>query len=143
MKTLTLIFAGLLSAGLAVHARDVTLSTGHTDLGIVYENGKFSMNVHVDATDTTYDPKHTILLVNGNARDTVPNNPLLKFLGRPGQSVWILPQVQDESLLFLGFGSDGLPTGVFQNDTVSIRLKKVEGPGDFALFGYDSFGTPF
>ena len=73
----------------------------------------------------------------------VPNDPLYNFLGRAGRPVWILPQVQDPTLLFLGFGSDGLPTGVFQNDNVNIRLRKVEGPGDFAMFGFDSFGTPF
>lgn len=147
MKTPPLILAGLMAVALGhVQAKtpsDITLSTGHTDLGIVYDNGQFSMNVHVDATDTAYYPEHTILQVNANARTTVPTDPLFKFLGPAGHPVWILPQVQDEALLFLGFGSDGLPTGVFKNDVVSIRLKKVEGPGQFAMFGFDSFGTPF
>ena len=141
MKTPTLILAGLLFAGLGAHGA-ATLSTGHTDLGVVYEDGHLSMNIHADTTDTDYVPWRTILQVSGNARVTVPDNPLFAFLGRAGRSVWILPEVQDESLLFLGFGSDGLPTGVFSNDVVHIRLKRVHGPGDFALFAYDAFGAP-
>jgi surface-anchored protein len=143
MKTPTLILAGLLTVGLAAYAGKVTLSTGHTDVAVVYDNGEFLMNVSYDETETSYDAKDVVLRVNGGARTTVPNDPLFSFLGPAGTPVWILPQVQDASLLFLGFGSDDLPTGVFQNDTVHIRLTKVKGPGEFAMFGYDSFGTPF
>jgi surface-anchored protein len=143
MKTSTLILAALFSAGIAAYAGKVTLSTGHTDVAVVYDNGEFLMDVSFDETETSYDVQGVILRVNGGAATTVPSDPLYGFLGAAGMPVWILPQVQDESLLFLGFGSDDLPQGVFQNDTVHIRLTKVKGPGEFAMFGYDSFGTPF
>jgi surface-anchored protein len=142
MKTPTLILTGLLAAGFAAYAGKVTLSTGHTDVAVVYDNGEFIMNVSYDETETSYDAKDVILLVNNGAATTVPNDPLYSFLGPVGSPVWILPQVQDAGLLFLGFGSDDLPTGVFQNDTVHIRLTKVKGPGEFAMFANDPFGTP-
>jgi surface-anchored protein len=143
MKTPTLVFAGLLTAGLAAYAGKVTLSTGHTDVAVVYDNGEFFMDVSYDETDTSYDAKDVILSVKSGAATTVPNDPLYSFLGPAGSPVWILPQVQDASLLFLGFGSDDLPTEIFENDTVYMRLTRVKGPGEFAMFGYDSFGTPF
>ena len=143
MKTSTLLIAGLLTTGLTALAGKVTLSTGHTDVAVVYDNGEFLMDVSYDETETSYDAKDVVLRVGGGAVTTVPSDPLYGFLGSAGQAVWILPQVQDENLLFLGFGSDDLPQGIFQNDTVHIHLTKVKGPGQFAMFGYDSFGLPF
>src|SRR6266550_9538686 len=101
MKTQTLILAGLLSASLAAYAGKTTLSVGHTDVAVVYDNGEFLMDVSYDVTGTSYDAKDVILRVNGGAATTVPNDPLYAFLGNPGDPVWIIPQVQDASLLFL------------------------------------------
>jgi surface-anchored protein len=143
MKTATLILTGVLTASLVANAGKVTLSTGHTDVAVIYDNGEFFMDVSYDETETSYEAKDVILRVLGGAATTVPANLLYSFLGPAGSPVWILPQVQDASLLFLGFGSDDLPTGIFQNDTVHIRLTRVKGPGEFAMFGYDFFGTPF
>jgi surface-anchored protein len=142
MKTPTLILAGLLTAGLAAYADKVTLTTGHTDVAVVYDNGAFFMDVSYDETETSYDAKDVILSVTAGAASTVPSDPLYSFLGPAGSPVWILPQVQDASLLFLGFGSDDLPAGIFQNDTVHIRLTDVKGPGELAMFASDPFGTP-
>jgi len=133
----------MLGSALASYAGNVTLTTGHTDVGVVYDNGQFFMNVHVDTTDTDYDPKRVVLSVGAGALTTVPTNETFSFLGNAGDPVWVLPQVQDESLLFLGFGSDGLPEGVFTDDVVHIQLIDVKGPGEFAMFGFDPFGTPF
>jgi surface-anchored protein len=142
MKKHTLILAGLLTSALTANADKVTLSTGHTDVAVVYSDGEFIMNVSYDETETSYDATDVILRINGGARTTVPNDSLYSFLGVPGAPVWILPQVQDAGLLFLGFGSDDLPTGVFQDDTVHIQLTNVKGPGEFAMFANDPFGAP-
>ncbi|MDB6035552.1 MAG: hypothetical protein JWM16_5890 [Verrucomicrobiales bacterium] len=142
MKIQILIMAGLVWTGIATAGGKVTLTTGHTDMGVVYDNGEFTMDIHYDVTDTAYPAKQVILFVSKIAMTTVPSDPVYNFLGPAGAPVWILPQVQDPTLLFLGFGSDELPAGVFQNDTVRIQLKDVKGPGEFAMFASDPFGIP-
>jgi hypothetical protein len=56
-----------------------------------------------------------------------------------GSPVWILPQVQNEDLLYLGYGGDGIPDGVFVGNQVKVALKNVTGPGSFFSYGAGSF----
>ncbi len=56
-----------------------------------------------------------------DAHSTVPANPQFSFLGTAGSSVWVLPQVQDPALLFLGFGTEELEIGVFVNNEVDFE----------------------
>src|ERR1041385_1857097 len=117
MKIQTLVLAGLLSAGLAAHAdKKVTLSadtTDHADIGIAYEDGEWNLHVHDEGNDIEYDPAQIILLVGNVAKTTVPNNPAYSFLGAPGSAIWILPKVENAALLFLGFGAEEIPDGLF------------------------------
>ncbi len=50
------------------------------------------------------------------ARTTLPADPAFAFLGAVGSPVYILPQVQNPSLVFLGFGTEELPSGLFTAD---------------------------
>ena len=84
----------------------------------------------------------TILLVKPEAQTTVTNDTKFAFLGNPGDPIWILPKVQDENLLYLGYGADGIPTNVFVGDQVTVTLKNVTGPGDFFSYDFDTFGNP-
>ena len=120
------------------------LSTGHTDLSLVYTPDTDAWDVHVgsDALMEEYDADDTILLVKPEAQTTVTNDTKLAFLGNPADSIWILPKVQNENLLYLGYGGDGIPTNVFVGDQVTVTLKNVTGPGDFFSYDYDAFGNP-
>jgi surface-anchored protein len=142
MKTPSLILAGLLSASVAAHAGKVVFSNIHGDLDMGYEDGELELIFHDHTHDVEYDPKDVILQVNGSAKTTVPNSGTYSFLGQPGDPVWILPAVQDPNLLFLGTASEEIPTGIFVGDAVWLSLEAVKGPGEFALFAIDPFGTP-
>src|SRR4029450_41638 len=72
----------------------------------------------------------------------VPSPAGFSFLGSSGDPIWILPQTQNEELLYLGYGGDGIPTGVFVGNQVTVALKRVEGPGDFFSYKTDTFGNP-
>ena len=63
-------------------------------------------------------------------------------MGQPGRSVYICPQDEQEDILFLGIAADEIPAGVFEKDTLSLSLTKVEGPGAVSLYSSDAFGNP-
>ena len=83
-----------------------------------------------------------ILKVKPAAQTAVPASTNFAFLGTAGSPVWILPQAQNGELLYLGYGGDGIPDGVFTNNQVKVALKSVTGPGDFFSYRVDGLGNP-
>jgi surface-anchored protein len=144
MKTYTVILAlaGLL-ANLPIARAEVRfLAHGHTDLAIDYDATTTNWNFHVgsDTIGAEFAPDEVILKVKAAARTNVPPN--ATFLGAVSSPVWILPIVQNEELLYLGYGGDGIPDGIFVGNQVKVALKSVTGPGNFFSYGADSFGNP-
>ncbi|MEI8042933.1 MAG: choice-of-anchor M domain-containing protein [Verrucomicrobiota bacterium] len=136
--------AALLTTGLASQAQ-TTLWEGHTDVGVVYEIGAWNLHIgqHEATPPMEYAPNEAILGVDiVGAHSTVPANPQFSFLGTAGSSVWVLPQVQDPTLLFLGFGTEELVSGVFVNDEVTLSLQGVRAPGQFSVYEVGMFGSP-
>jgi surface-anchored protein len=114
------------------------LSEGHVDVvGVAYEDGDLHVHVHDEENDVEYQPHQVILKVKPEAQATIPSAPEYSFLGTAGQPVWILPEVEQEGLLFAGFGAEELPGGVFTDDKVKVKFVTAFGPGDFALFTND------
>lgn len=147
MKKQTLNLAGLLAVGGLALGTDplgaqVVLQNEHVDIGVNYEDGAWDLHIHDETNDVEYEPDEAILQVNANAGTTISANPLFSFLGTAGNPVWILPNTQDANLLFLGFGAEELESGLFLGDSVSLRLTGVSGPGDFAVFDFNSLGEP-
>ena len=121
------------------------LTEGHTDVGIVYELGGWNLHIgqHEATPPMEYAPNEAILGVNSvGAHSTVPANPQFSFLGMAGSSVWVLPQVQDPALLFLGFGTEELESGIFVNNEVTLSLQGVRAPGQFSVYDVGMFGSP-
>jgi len=141
-KIQTLILTGLLSVGLNAYAGNVVFSNIHADIDVAFEDGSLELVVHDHTHDIEYDAKDVVLRVNGNARTTVPADTEYSFLGAAGSPVWILPAVQDPTLLFLGTAGEEIPEGEFQGDTVRLTLKRITGPGEFAMYAFDPFGIP-
>ncbi len=120
------------------------LTTGHTDIGIVYLDGAWDLHIgrHDDDPPMEYAPDGAILGIGPAAQTTVPANPAFGFLGTPGSTVYILPEVENPSLLFLGFGTEELGPGLFVNNQLRFSLTSVNGPGNFSVYDVDAFGTP-
>ncbi len=120
------------------------LSVGHTDLALDYNADADAWDVHVasDTFEESYDPDDTVLQVKGEAKTFIPADAQFAFLGKAGDPVWILPQAQKEDLLYLGYGGEGLPDGVFTRNEVMVTLKSVTGPGHLFSYRIDGFGTP-
>ncbi len=118
-----------------------TLSRGHADVGVGFADGAWDLHVHDEEGGNEYEPGDAILLVDIAAQATVPVNPAFSFLGSAGSSTWILPQNENTELLFLGLGAEEVD-GSFENNQVTLSLSSVSGPGNFALYQTDGFGSP-
>ncbi len=120
----------------------VKLPSGHTDIGIAFEDGAFDLHIHSEETDTEYAPGGAVLAVGEAAELAIPDTAAFSFLGRAGYSTWVLPAVENTNLLFLGFGAEEVENGVFIGDVLRMELVGVVGAGDFAVYSFDGFGNP-
>lgn len=123
----------------------VVLSQGHVDpVDVGFEDGRLKISYH-DATvepDVERNPATVISVVQPQARTQVPDDPAFAFLGAPGADVWVLPEVENPELLFPGIATEELESGVFVNDTVTVRFKAVLGPDGVSLFTTGAGGEP-
>jgi surface-anchored protein len=142
---LTLASTVLFGAAPALAADQVVLSKGHTDaVDVHYDGGALSLKVKDDTVSPAVvrDPADVTFQVLPAAETVVPDLPAFAFLGAPGSKIWMLPQVQDPALLWPGWNTTTLNSGVFTGDKISISLVGVDGPGDVTLFDTNSLGTP-
>ncbi|MEU8244453.1 choice-of-anchor M domain-containing protein [Actinoplanes missouriensis] len=134
------------ATGLGGTATDlVVLSAGHVDIAdIAYEDGSLELGVHDETVepDVEREVDDVVFLVKRAARTTVPANPAFGFLGAAGKPTWILPEIQNESLLWPGIATEEIEAGVFAGDQVTLTVEKVTGPGRVAVFTEDAVGTP-
>jgi surface-anchored protein len=142
-----LALAGTVVAGAMPAQAAVTLSVGHVDaINPVWVNNQLDLKVNDEtgSTPVTRDPADVIFRALPASRKTVPTDPRFAFLGSPGDPVWILPQTQNASLLWPGWSTEDLPTGVFTGNTVQIRLVSISRPtgGQVALYSTGSTGAP-
>ena len=138
--------AALLGTALPAQAADtVVLSAGHVDIAdIAYEDGALEIGVHDETVepDVEREVDDVVFLVKRAARTTVPDNPAFGFLGAAGATTWILPEIQNEELLWPGIATEEIESGVFAGDTVTLAVQKVNGPGRLAVFTEDAVGNP-
>jgi surface-anchored protein len=121
----------------------VVLGQGHVDApGIAFEDGEWDLHIHDEDNDTEYEPECATLKAEDEAETLVPANPAFAFLGSVGDPIWILPQVEDPDLLYLGYGTEEIGNGTFVGDQIDWSLVDVDGPGAFIVYSVDGFGTP-
>jgi surface-anchored protein len=120
----------------------VSLDEGEVDIGIAYEAGDWDLHAHDEGTDIEYKPDEVTLVAKSGAKSVIPNDPAFAFLGTPGDPIWVLPQVEDPNLLFLGLATEEIEDGVFVGDEIDLALVSVSGPGDLFVYTTDTFGDP-
>lgn len=142
---------GLVAVALAASALPVAatpgvvLSQGHVDVvDVHYEGGELELHVHDETVDPSVErePSEVLLRVLPAAETTVPDDPAYGFLGQPGAPVWVLPETENSDLLWPGLSTEEIEPGTFAGDTVTLKLRKVRGPGALSLFATDPFGAP-
>ncbi|WP_016701051.1 TIGR03773 family transporter-associated surface protein [Actinoalloteichus spitiensis] len=128
----------------AADAERVVIAEGHVDIGPRFEDGAWVLRVR----DDTVDPPvwrsldDVVLHVTDLATVEVPEDEAFSFLGAPGDEVWLLPQAQEEGVLWPGWNTQDTEVATRVAREVTWSLHAVEGPGELALFLNGSFGEP-
>lgn len=114
----------------------------HVHVQISYVSGQWNLFIY-DYERGRLPAATNVLKVLGVARSSVPNDPrYTNFLGRAGSPVWTLPQTDTPPLISLGVGTSDIAPNVFFDNELKLHLRRVEGPGHFAMYTYDPLGAP-
>ncbi|MCZ7418667.1 MULTISPECIES: choice-of-anchor M domain-containing protein [unclassified Micromonospora] len=140
---LTLTAALLAGTATPAAAAPIVLTSGHVDvIDVDYAGGALAVNVLDDTVTPSVErnPADVVLRVPTAAKLTVPGGSAWSFLGTGGQA-WVLPQSNTAGLLWAGWNTTEVPSGVFQNNRVTFKLTNVSGPAGFSIYTV-SGGTP-
>jgi hypothetical protein len=122
------------------------LTTEHVDIGVGYEGGDWDLHLHDEDNQVELEADDTLVYVGSEAKTTQPGSSTWSFLGAgAGNDVWILPQTQNNNLVFLGVAGEEIEAGVFDGNVVNLFLSAVRpgsGTGHFSIYSVDSFGAP-
>jgi len=130
--------------GLPNHERHV-MSVGHADvLNITSHVDHFHVEVEDDSGDAPVTRKLTDVLLHAKpeSRIDVPDLPAYGFLGQPGEPVWILPEIQNDELLWPGWNTEDVLASEFPDAHLKLRLLSVIGPAQVSVFTSDPVGNP-
>ncbi|MDB6025686.1 MAG: hypothetical protein JWM68_1909 [Verrucomicrobiales bacterium] len=142
MKTNLILLLIALVAPLCAIAQPsyATIDHQHTDLRILYNPGSsnlLSLVARDEENKINYDTNQVVLLVKESAKYILDAD--FPPFGNTGDPLWILPQSQDPTLLYLGYSAEGIGNGIF-NGPLTIQLKAVDGPGHFFCWQANAFG---
>lgn len=125
-------------------AAPVTLSQGHVDaIAARMVDGRLRFLVKDDTGSRVRwrTPGDVVIRVGANARYRLPSGSALSFIGRPGQTVWLIPQTQKRGVIWAGWNTEQVSSRQLRGP-VGWRLDRVRGPGRVAIYQTGSFGTP-
>ncbi|MEU6497271.1 TIGR03773 family transporter-associated surface protein [Streptomyces sp. NPDC046984] len=122
----------------------IVIGEGHVDIGPRFDHGRWTVQIRDDSARPAVwrNTADVVLQVKDAARIEVPESKEFAFLGEPGDQVWLLPQVQQDGVLWPGWNSQEPKVAAGVEREVTWKLNRVRGPGDFVLFLNGSFGTP-
>ncbi|MBP2337274.1 surface-anchored protein [Saccharothrix coeruleofusca] len=125
----------LLPTGTA-HAA-TTLSSGHVDvIDVDWTGSALTLDLRDGTASPAVDRDPSAVTLNAvpASKSTVPSSSAYAFLGAPGSTFWVLPQSQVNGVLWPGFDTAGVPTGVLLNNSLTVKLVSVTGPADFSVY---------
>lgn len=114
------------------------LDQGHIDLAARVVDGKMQIHIKdgtVPGKTTWREPSSVVLHVKPAAKQKIPASKDFAFLGKAGDPVWLLDQVQQPDLLWPGWSTENIAAGATKGE-VEFKLTKAEGPGNFALYNF-------
>ncbi|MFJ8084299.1 choice-of-anchor M domain-containing protein [Streptomyces sp. NPDC096205] len=123
-----------------VRTEHTVLGEGHIDFAARVLDGTLQLHVKdgtVPGRTVWREPSALELRVKPAARNTLPPGGQFAFLGKAGDPVWLLDQVQQEGLLWPGWSTDHVAAGALRGG-VEFTLAGADGPGSVALYTYDA-----
>ncbi|MGN9907490.1 TIGR03773 family transporter-associated surface protein [Phytohabitans sp. LJ34] len=138
---LAAITLAIATAPAAAHAEPRPLPAAGADLVSVRLDGDaLSVRVRDAGQARRGEPGHDPAAVTfgGGMAGTVPDRAEFGFLGKAGTPVWVLGGAGG----FPFWDTTAIPRGRIANETVTLRLRDVAGPGRFHAYTVSSFGVP-
>lgn len=143
MNSRLVVCIAVLSAGGLPAFPQTVISSGHVDVGVLYEGGAWDLHVHKESPpEAEYAPGDAVIQVGVKAQlaGGVPNTPAsVGFFGTAGSPLWILPKSQDSELPFLGVGAEEMSASDW-NGALTLSLNEVNGPGHLFVWDVGAFG---
>ncbi len=104
-------------------------TNGHGDLSVNHDGSEWSFTFrHKDAVgDQT-------AVLNQHSKEIIPEDSRFNFLGDAGAPIWIIPQVAQPEIAFLGMNSESTAIGAFEKDIFNLQLTSIHAPGDFFIW---------
>jgi putative ABC transporter-associated repeat protein len=112
------------------------LAQGHVDLGPRYVDGEWTLMVHDDSTDPSVwrSLDRSVFQVSDKALLPVPADPAYSFAGEPGTRVYVVPQVQNPDVAWIGWNTQDPEVMATIDGGVTLTLTGVDGPGELFVY---------
>ncbi|MYX28839.1 hypothetical protein GTY75_19730 [Streptomyces sp. SID8381] len=95
-----------------------------------------------DPSDIVWrEPSSVVLHVNPQAKQKVPQDSAYAFLGKAGSTFWLIPQVQQQGVVWAGGNTEDLTDDDLKGP-VDMTLVNVSGPGALAIWETAGLGAP-
>lgn len=127
----------------------LVLGEGHVDVLSVDDTAsgldlrtKDGTRLH-DPADVYRDPDDVVFHASPESETVLGEqfaNPGYDRVGAPGDVRWLLPDTQQDGVLFAGWDTGGIPGGVLAGDALDLELTGFSGPGDLVMLTVDDFG---
>ncbi|VTS07872.1 Hemolysin-type calcium-binding region domain protein OS=Rhodopirellula maiorica SM1 GN=RMSM_03614 PE=4 SV=1: VCBS [Tuwongella immobilis] len=127
----------------------------HSDIGVNFVSNAWNLSVNDEDNNATFTAPNALLYADAASKQNRPADSKWDFLGvSSGQPIYILPQTQNASLLYLGAsGEDTNPSDLAAyNETdprvnsngrwIKVAVQAIRGPGAFSVYSLDSGGNP-
>jgi putative ABC transporter-associated repeat protein len=112
------------------------LSKGHVDIGPRFVDGEWTLMVHDDSVDPSVwrHLDETVFQISDKAVLPVPDDPAYSFIGEPGTSVYVVPQVQNPDVAWVGWNTQDPEVMATIDAGVTLTLTGVDGPGELFVY---------
>lgn len=122
--------------GQAIATGQAALSRGHVDIGPRFVDGEWTLMVHDDSVDPSVwrHLDETVFQISDKAVLKVPDDPAYGFIGAPGTPVYVVPQVQNPDVAWVGWNTQDPEVMETIDAGVTLTLTGVDGPGEVFVY---------
>ncbi|MGL5829837.1 MAG: choice-of-anchor M domain-containing protein, partial [Angustibacter sp.] len=123
----------------------LVLDQGHVDaVHITLNQNELQLKLREDVTGTKveHETEDIVLHVTDAAQLSVPDGAAFDFLGPAGQTIWLIPEVQNPQVVWAGWDAETIASGELADDALELELSSATGPGTVHVFNNSPVGEP-
>lgn len=130
----------VLAVGPHASAQCFQFIEGHVDLlGVIWNSASNQLSLMADDANSglLYASNQCVVICPESMKFTLPGG---TPLGNAGDPLWILPQNPYDGVPYVGISAETVPAGVISG-SFTLKLTRLEGPGQFIVWQAGSFGS--